>query len=803
MANNTPRKIQRGTAVKPAAQSTGKQGTEKVAHAAAKPKKQKKEHTGLRWFFRIVVTLGCLGLMGCAALAVFTVNYMVEATANDDLDLDTLTQSMSSIVMVQNPDTGEWYEDVVLKSSNSHRLQASLDEIPESLRWAFICTEDKDFYTEPGFNLKRTIAAAINEYTPIRLFGSKQGASTLEQQLIKNLYDDDDSSGLGGITRKLREIFRAWGLARNFSKETVLEAYLNTISFTDTIQGVQTAAFEYFGKDCMSLNLQECAVIASITKSPTEYNPYTNPENLIARRNLVLYNMYTQGKISEAEYNEAKNAPLVLTEENGDEVVTTRSNYSYFDDALYNQLVKDFMAANGWERKVASNYVYTAGLTIYSTENPFIQKQMEEVMLNVDDKTFPAGWTEEEVAELSERDIPVYEADGVTLKTTTDKDGNPVYYRKVRTQAAMATVDYEGNVLAVVGGVGEKTTDLALNRATDAPRQTGSSMKPLASYALGIEYGLVNWSTMLNDSPLYAKEDMIIRNDDYCRKHGLRGLSDEALKAYPDAWRDWPKNYGNSYSMNDIYVWDGLQKSLNTIATRVGDLVGVDAMYYMAHDTLQLSYFVEQDRNYSSLILGGQSYGATPLQMAAAYAIFNEGKYTVPRFYSKVYDHDGNLVLEAETTSYQALTPQGATVMNRLLRNVLVSGTAGGKTPKAGGMEAVGKTGTASDNKDLWFVGCTPYYCTAVWWGYDNPIDMTSSKAVGKNAKTSVCSAAWKELMERIQGNLEYRAFPVAEGVVTRQYCTASGLLATGSCASTATGYYLEDALPDPCDYGY
>lgn len=780
--------------------------------APKKPDKPQKPDKPPLWrrivggIFKLLAALICLGIMAGSALTVCAVYYVVEATADDGnlLDLDGIELSQSSKILAQDPSTGQWVEYATLKSSNSYRVWADLEQIPENLQYAFICTEDKDFYSEPGVNIKRTIGAMVNEYI-IPIYSSKQGASTIEQQLVKNLTEDDSASGIEGALRKLREIYRAFGLYRNYSKATILEAYLNTISFTGTIQGVQTAANEYFNKDVSQLTLAECATIASITKNPTNYNPYTNPENLVNRRNYLLYNMWNQGKISEEQYLAAKAEPLVLAEEVQTATPANTANNSYFTDALFRELTKEIAEAEDITEAAAQKKIYTGGYTIYATVNPFIQNQMEQVMLNPDDAFFPAGWHEEEVSSLSDDDIPVLNEDG-TQKTKVAEDGTVTYYRRVRTQAAMVTLDYDGNVLAMVGGLGEKTKDLSLNRAYDVTRQTGSSIKPIGAYALGIEYGLVNWSSMLNNSPLYLKSDMIIRDEDYCRRNGLSGLSDTALKAYPNAWRSWPQNYGGNYGDNtDLPLWNGLARSLNTIAIRVGDMVGASTIFNFLYNTLQLNTLDPvNDVGLAPLVMGSQTHGVTPTAMAAAFQIFYEGRYTTPHLYTQVLDRDGNIYMESNSTSYQALTPQTATIMNRLLKNVLYSsvGTAGGRYPRAGNMESFGKTGTASDERDLWFVGGTPYYVTAVWWGYDSPYDMTKTLTKDQ-AKTRTCVLAWKELMERIQGDLEYREFPMAEGVVQRSYCTQSGLLATSSCPSTAVGYYKADDLPAACDYAH
>ena len=739
-----------------------------------KEPREKGRHPILRFIGRTIATLICLGIMAGSLVAVGAVYYVVQATANDGdlLDLDNIELSQSSVVMATDPDTGAQVEYATLRSSNSHRVWADLEQIPTNLQYAFICTEDKDFYNEPGVNFKRTIGAMVNEYL-LPIYSSKQGASTLEQQLIKNLTDDKSASGIEGALRKLREIYRALCLSRSYSKETILEAYLNTISFTGTIQGVQTAANEYFNKDVSQLTLWECATIASITKNPTNYNPYTNPENLINRRNFLMYNMWQQGVISEEDYRNAAAQPLVLAEE--EDTKKNSSVTSYFTDALFTELVQDIMDKENISESEAQKLLYTGGFTVESTVNTKVQSAMENLMLNTDDAYFPAGWHEEEVTSISDDDVQVMNEDG-TPKTRTGDDGTVYYYRNVRTQAAMVTLDYDGNVIAIVGGLGEKNKSLSLNRAYSVTRQTGSTIKPIGAYALGVEYGLVNWSTMLNNSPLYQKQDMVIRDEDYCRKNGLMGLSDKQLRAYPNAWRSWPRNYGGNYGDNsDVPLWNGLARSLNTIAVRVGDLVGASNIFNFVYNTLQLNTLDPvNDVGLAQMVMGSQTHGVTPTALAAAFQIFYDGQYTTPHLYTRVLD------------------------------NVLYSsvGTAGGRYPNSNGMEAFGKTGTASDEKDLWFVGGTPYYVTAVWWGYDAPYDMT--KTLGKQqAKTRTCVMAWKALMEQVQADLPYKAFPTSAGVVERRYCTQSGLLAGGSCPSTAVGYYRADDLPGTCNYSH
>ena len=772
---------------------------ETAATSAQKKNGKKKKNKPRRSIFgtimRFIGCLLCVCVMAASAGAVLLSLYVVQVTEDPDGKLDLDEQKLKQTSIVYDRDGNE----VNTFAGENNRIWRDISAMPENLQNAVIAVEDKDFRSEPGINVKRTIAAALNEFTGNALLGSKQGASTLEQQLVKNLTGDSEQD----ILRKVREIFRALGLCNRYSKETILEAYLNTIPLTGTIYGMEAGAQEYFGKSVEELSLAECAELASITKNPTNYNPYTNPENLINRRNFLLYNMWQQGVISEEDYRNAAAQPLVLAET--DNTKKSSSTTSYFTDALFNEVVKDIMAKEGVDESTAQSMLYTGGYTIEATVNPKLQTAMENLMLNADDAYFPAGWHEEEVTSISDDDVQVYNEDG-TPKTRTGEDGTVYYYRNVRTQAAMVTLDYDGNVLAMVGGLGEKTKSLSLNRAYGVTRQTGSTIKPIGAYALGIEYGLVNWSTMLNNSPLYLKQDMVIRDEDYCRKNGLMGLTDKQLKAYPNAWRSWPRNYGGNYGDNsDLPLWNGLARSLNTIAIRVGDLVGASNIFNFVYNTLQLNTLDPvNDVGLAQMVMGSQTHGVTPMALAAAFQIFYDGEYTTPHLYTRVLDRDGNIYMESNDTSYQALTPQTAYVMNRLLKNVLFSsvGTASGRYPNSNGMEAFGKTGTASDEKDLWFVGGTPYYVTAVWWGYDAPYDMT--KTLGKQqAKTRTCVMAWKALMEQVQADLPYKAFPAADGVVERSYCTQSGLLASGSCPSTAVGYYRADDLPDVCNYSH
>lgn len=740
--------------------------------------------------------------MLCSVAAVGLSLYVVNVTADDaqTLDLTNLKLAQTTKIMAQNHDTGEWEEYASLHYTNN-REWADLSEIESSpyLKWAYICTEDKDFYSHPGISFTRTVAAAINELSGHMLFGNRQGASTLEQQLIKNITGDDDQD----IMRKVREIFRAIGLDNRYDKDTILEAYLNTISLTGTTAGVKAGAIQYFGKsDLSQLTPAECASIAAITKNPSKYNPYKNPEAHLARRNVMLKNMYEQGKLTEQEYNDAINSPLTLVESQP-QSVTENGVRSYFTDAVYTTLKQQLVDQLGYTEQEAQNLIYDGGLVIYATVDPYMQQEMEKLMLN-EDGAIPWMWRSEEfelgdktVEQAAQEENVVLNDDG-TLKTKQGSDGKTYYYKKVHTEAAMLTMDYSGNVKALVGGLGEKTTDLSLNRAVDVARQTGSTMKPIAAYSLGIDMGWINYSTSFIDQGIGK---MLL--DQYAGtypqyKGKMFDVNAPEVVANPGIWRDWPSNYTKVTGL-PVTVNYAIAQSLNTVAVQVGQLVGVDEMYSFAKDTVGMSHLSDADKGLAPIVLGAQSDGATMMELAGAYQMFgNGGEYVTPHLYSRVeFATSGEVLIDNDVNIVhtQAIQPSTSVIMNRLLQGVLGSnGTASGMKP-SGKMEAAAKTGTTTDNKDYTFVGLTPYYVTSMWWGYDKPYDM--SAAGSKSAKP--IQKVWKSYMETVQANLEYKAFPTSDDVKTATFCTDSGMLAGPNCPSTQVGYYTEDNMPGQC----
>lgn len=806
--------------VKTTAGATGQPG----APAPKNKKKPKKRRSIIGMIFSFIGCMLCLCIMAASVGGVLLSMYIVQVTADDaeTLDLDNQKNRQTSIVYDIN---GNEYASL---SRNENRIWRELSAMPENLQNAVIAIEDKNFRTEPGINLKGTIGAALNAFTGNRIWGTNRGASTLEQQLIKNLTGDNEQDNM----RKVREIFRALGLDNKYSKETILEAYLNTIPLTGIIHGMEAGSIEYFGKHVEDLTLAECATLASITKNPTKYNPATNPEELIKRRNHVLYEMYTQGYITEDEFNAAKAETVTLTEKTSTtENATRSSSNSWFTDALYTQLLNQLQEDLNYTADEAKELIFSGGLRIYSTVDPKVQEGVEKTMYNEDD-LIPALWHEEPVclrdypadssswdevqyddatglpitkdgyAVYGQEAIPVYaDEEGTTLKmgTSTDPDypnDTTVYlcvYEKVRTQAAMAIVDYSGNILGIGGGIGEKKYDLGFNRAT-SPHQTGSTMKPIGAYALALDYKLINYSSQILDSPYYSAEDKKVLKDQYI---GKMSPYSEAAQSRSDVWRAWPTNYGGAGGQgNPMLVYDALQQSYNTVAVWVGDMVGVDYLYNFVHDTLECSYInAENEMDLGPLVLGSQSRGLTVVQLAGAYTMFNTGTFTTPHYYTEITDYQGNMILDNNKyiNTTQAISADTAYIMNRMMWNVLHSrkGTAYGKAPD-GEMDSVAKTGTTSNYKDYTFAGLTPYYVTAIWWGCDRPTEMDTLGKAGKNA--SPIQYAWKALMEDLQADLPVKEFAKGENVVEKHFDTSTGAIIS---SGGSVGYYTEDNLPD------
>ncbi len=714
----------------------------KKAQNTTQPTQEKKfklDYKKIGYWLGIICSIGVI--IG-SVVAVGITMYLVDVTKNDDqfLNLTNLKLSFTSIIYYQDQETSEYLVYQQLDGA-ANRHWVNLNDIPQHVIDAYIAVEDEGFYDHMGFDLVGTVASAINEYTPIQLFDSQRGASTITQQLVKNLVNDTASSGIDGALRKIREIYRAVVLERQYSKDEILEAYLNTLGLSYDWAGVQAGANNFFGKDVSELTVAEAALLAGVTKNPYAYNPYEFLEDSVARRNDILYFMHEQGKIDTATYEAALAEEVTLsTLESASQV----SGNSYFTDMVIDQVVEDLMLEYDMTASEAEYFLYNNGLKIYSTVVPELQSAMEEEFLN-------------------QRETLVF-----PFREYTYEDGTVA-----EPQAAMVSMDYEGRIVGVVGGLGEKEEARVLNRAVDSLRQTGSTMKPIGAYALAIDYGYINFSTTLYDDFFSLEKDS---------KTGEE--------------REWPVNYSGEYSQTDITVASALSRSLNTIAVRALSFVTPNVSYEFLSTTLGISSLDPvYDVDYSPLALGGMHYGVSPLEMAAAYAIFgNGGVYYEPYCYTTVEDASGEIILESDSTSVRAISEETAYIMNRLLRTVLHQGGGTGYGLGTNYMDSVGKTGTTSEDKDHWFIGLTPYYVTSTWWGYDDPAELA-----WKNYGIHPPTTAWRNVMNAAQADLEEISFPRASGVQVYNYCVTSGGTANPTCPEQLVGYYTEDNMPIPC----
>ncbi len=750
-------------------------------------RKKKKKNIFLRiiiFIFKFIAVCICLGIITASTIAIMLSLYIVEATAGDDalLDLENLKLAYTSFIYykdVNEQGQEEWVLYQSLDSPEENRVWVDWHNIDDNLKNAFVAIEDETFWTHQGINIRRNVYAILNEVsytlTGSYLRGGQEGASTITQQLIKNITDDTEDEGTAGYLRKIREIFRALALSNRYSRDTIFEAYLNTISLTGNIGGVQAGANRYFNKyvgteDCIEngvepLTIAEAATIASITKNPTAYSPLTNPEQHIARRNSVIWNMYDQGYISKGEYEDAIEEPLTIYEEIVDEDAANQTNNSYFTDALINEVVEDYVEQKGVTQEEAYDWLYSGGVRIYSTLVPTLQTTMEDVFYRgehwpaYEQEYYPPGY----VAEPTE-------------------DGSEPEPNMIRTQAAGAFVNYDGELVAVVGGLGAKTADRTLNRGTDMERAIGSTIKGVTVYPLAIEYDIAHYSSTRLDTPFT--------------------IESTNAEGKPSGW---PRNYEGTYTYGPNTVYDAFRDSRNTIAVWLGSDVGVNEMFTFLTSTLEVDSLVDpDDRNHAPMSLGSFSTGMSPYDLAASYMMNgNGGQFISPHSYTSIEDVYGNVVLTPDINRVQAISEDTSYIMSRLLREVMVTGTGAGMSADEAGMESIGKTGTTNEDKDIWFVGMTPYYVGAFWFGYDENEPMLGYYIAGASRHPGI--KAWREIMNTEQADVE--KYPVIEfpqealesgDVVTMRFCQSSGAAAGAACPS-AVGYYKKDTVLGTC----
>ena len=658
--------------------------------------------------------------------------------------------------------------------AETDRTWASYEEIPQDLIHAAVAIEDKRFYEHQGVDWFTTTKACINMF----LGGSSTfGGSTITQQLIKNLTQEDDVT----VRRKILEIFNALQFEERYTKEEVMEWYLNTIYLGHGRAGVKSAAKVYFGKNVSDLTTAECASLISITNNPSLYDPYTDEENNRKRQLIVLSEMLNQGYLDQAAYEEAVAQEMVFTSVPVDDEVYTcpecgftgtenkfqqneeggytcpqcdsqvpiekeehNPYYSYFTDQVIRDVVSDLEEQTGYPYDVCLQMVKTGGYHIYATIDMDVQKQVDEIY-----------------------------ADLENIPTTASTQ---------QLQSAIVVVDNRtGDVVAMAGGVGEKTGYLTWNRATQSTLQAGSCIKPLTVYGPALELGAISPATAVFDGPLYRTSSGNL----------------------------YPLNESRSYS-GMTTVLRGVSSSLNTVAVRVLDTIGAEYSFDFAKNQFGLSTLVDHvtingsektDIDYSPLALGALTYGVTVRDMTSAYATYaNNGVWREGRTYSRVYDSDGNIVLNNVQQTRTVLSRRTVTYMNYMLQYAVNYGT--GTPAQISGMNVAGKTGTTSNNSDRWFGGYTPYYTAVVWCGYDQP-----EQVVLTGTKTNPAVRLWKAVMAPLHEGLENRDLYDGSGLVAVSICSESGKAATdacradprGSCAKTV--YVLPEDRPDGyCD---
>lgn len=679
-----------------------------------------------------VLTIGIVGIISVSAVGFYMLNHVI-SYANDSIVIDLneymLNQDQTTLVYAYDKNGNE--VELTRLHGVENRIWVNYSDLPVNLKNAYIALEDKRFMDHRGVDWYRTIAVVVE-------YKFSQGGSTITQQLIKNL------TGESGRTfiRKYYEILQALNLEKHFSKEMILETYLNTLYLDEGCYGVQTASEFYFGKEVSELNLAESACLAAITQAPRKYNPIRNFKNNRKRQITCLNNMLDQGRISQEEYEEALNYELILTnsdkfvdEKNDgtvvDEKKTETNDYqSYYVDYVIDRVIADLREKYDYTYNQAWRMIYYGGLKIYTAVDLDIQSQMEDVYYN-----------------------------RISFPKEKDTEDNPA------AQSAMTIMDYSGRLMGIIGRAGPKPGNRSLNIAANSPRQPGSAIKPLSVYTLGIEQNYIHWSSLMQDYGIVINGNV------------------------------WPRNYDGSGSPDSYKtIQQAISPSLNTIPARLVQILTPQKCYSFLQTNFHFTTLKEADIDFSPMAVGGMSEGVTTLEMAAAYASFgNGGKYYEPYCYYKVTNYNGSTVyLQNDSAPEQIMSEATAGVMNKLLQTVVTAYNGTGRRYPVSGFTTFAKTGTTTDDKDRWFIGASPHYVGAVWFGYEIPKTL-------KGVSGNPAGIIFKEVMDRVHKDLPDKNFEDSEDIVRRAYCTKTGLLASDYCTSKAYGWYKYDFIPSTC----
>lgn len=677
--------------------------------------KEKKTKKAARIVKPVLICCGVMLLILIGVLAAFVWKQIQQAP--DISEIDATPDGYLSTILDKD-------ENVMntLYVTESNRIYVGLENIPQELQEAFIAIEDARFYSHKGIDIKG-ILRAVGQGIAKGSFS--QGASTITQQLLKNnVFTDwmEEETFYDRVCRKVQEQYLAICLEQNYSKEWILENYLNTINLGGGTRGVQVAAQYYFSKDVSELSLAECALLAGITKNPTAYNPINHPDKSLDRQHLVLKAMLEEGYISQEEYDMAYAEDVIAalitdSEERGTKI------FSWFEDSLLEQLIEDLMVEYNYNEEEAWDMIYSGGLTIYSTQDTRLQE--------------------------------ICETEATRSEWYTDEQEISVVVTDVST----------GAVAAIIGGSEEKTASLTYNRATDAIRQPGSTIKIIGEYAAAIDTGVVSLGTAINDEPYTYSDGTPLSN-----------------------------STGTYKGMTTVR--EAIASSGNIVALKTFQMVGESKVYEYLQK-FGITTLTQEDRN-EALSIGGTYNGVTNLEMTAAYnAIANSGRYTEPYYYTKVVDRRGNIILQHQTDYEQIIGEDTAELLTDAMEDVIAYGT--GTEAAVSGLTLAGKSGTTNENRDVWFVGFSSYYTCGIWGGYDNNSAQTSGSYVKQ---------IWKSVMN--QAHLEKENMPITDTskLTSVTICTKCGNLAIdGTCDDTVQGdmtreeYYMTGTEPKKmCD---
>lgn len=694
-----------------------------------------------------------------------------------------------------------------LAAPDSNRLPVTLDQIPVDLQHAVVAIEDERFYEHNGIDVKGILRAGMKALTTGDF---SEGASTITQQLLKNNVFTNwtsESTQLERFTRKIQEQYLAVQVEKKTDKDTILENYLNTINLGAGSYGVQAAARQYFDKDVWDLNLSECATLAGITQNPTKFNPIINPDSNRKRRKEVLQHMLDQNYITQNQYDEALADDVYSRIQAAQEKNSSTENtvYTYFEDELTDQIINDLMNIKGYTKKQATNLLYSGGLKVYTTQDSKIQNILDEeyadpsnypdtVQYELDyalTVTDPDGnqvnYSKEMLQLYFQNEDPDFDLlfdspeDGQTYvdkyKASILANGSKVLAERVnfapQPQSSMSVIDqHTGYVKALIGGRGEKTASLTLNRATDTTRQPGSTFKIVSTYAPALNEKGMTLATTFEDEPY----------------------------EYPDGS---PVNNATRSYNGTTTIRTAIQNSINVVAVKCLEKVTPDLglKYLDNFGFTTLAHGTEADKDANGNVwsdanlataLGGITRGVTNVELCASYAaIANGGNYIKPIYYTKILDHNGNVLIENTAAERSVIKESTAFLLTSAMEDVVKQGT--GTACQLDNMPVAGKTGTTEAYNDLWFVGYTPYYTCAVWSGYDN------NEKLPDYAR-NFHKALWKKVMTRIHEGLPSKEFEKPASVEKLSVCEETGLLPRAGCP-VITEYFDVGTMPtEYCD---